>query len=285
VKKDDAGLLALPPKGRVVLQTTWVVPEVKLEVHAVQNKERDLDATALAQRLGSGLRESEFFVADERETPAGRTFAAATVAGRLSYDLIEEGSTGSPAIIVALEVALIPLRSGLLPVSDNVLVERVIDPRESADDIDAAISARAGGAIDVSVRGLIEKERLRGAPAADLATALRGSTDIALWALDLIADRRELRLLDDVVAQLTARDEKVAQAAITTLVALGERSAVGPLTKLADFQDYEQLRVLIEASASLGGDDAIEFLEFVASGHPDDEIKELAADALKRLRP
>lgn len=283
-KEKDASAKEAPAEVAVA-KVAWVVPAVQLELHAVQTKERDLDAAGLSRRLGSRLRASDHFIPDASEAPAGFTPLVATVAARLSYDVIKEGSTGSPAIIVALEVALIPNSSENLAVSDNVIIERVIGATETPAQVDAAIAARAQGAIDASADGLLAKEELRAANRAALAKAMKGPPDIALWALDITADRRDVGLVDDVISQLKSRDPRVVSAAITTSVALGSPAAVGPMTKMADFQDYEQIRVLIEATSVLGGNDAIEFLDFVSTGHPDDSIKKQATEALRRLRP
>jgi hypothetical protein len=105
-----------------------------------------------------------------------------------------------------------------------------------------------------------------------------------LTAIDIVALRRARKAVPRLIALLKHRDQRISDRAIGALVALGDRSAVKPLTRLAKFEDTEKLAKLIDGIGALGGAEAKSYLEFVAGGHPDADIRDLAAEALRRTR-
>jgi hypothetical protein len=78
-------------------------------------------------------------------------------------------------------------------------------------------------------------------------------------------------------------DESVRDAALGALIALREPRAVPELTRNLSLRDRHEMRKILEAIAILGGDEAREYLSFVAESHDDEEIRKLAADAQSRL--
>jgi hypothetical protein len=48
--------------------------------------------------------------------------------------------------------------------------------------------------------------------------------------------------------------------------------------------DRLHLFAVIEAVSTLGGEEAVDFLEFVASGHPDGKVRDRAKEGLERLK-
>ena len=71
--------------------------------------------------------------------------------------------------------------------------------------------------------------------------------------------------------------------AIGALIEIGDRSAVRPLLDSVAFLDRVEMGKIVEAVATLGGDEARNYLRFVAGSHPEPAIREAAAAALKRL--
>jgi len=67
-------------------------------------------------------------------------------------------------------------------------------------------------------------------------------------------------------------------------VAIGDRRAVSALTRLTRFRNTEKMAKIIDGIGTLGGREAREYLELVASGHEDADIRNMAAEALARLR-
>src|SRR4029077_5090292 len=78
-------------------------------------------------------------------------------------------------------------------------------------------------------------------------------------------------------------DEATRDAALGALIAMRERRAVGELTRTRSLRDRREMRKIIEAIAILGGDEAQDYLSFVAQSHDDDEIRAEAAAAKARL--
>jgi hypothetical protein len=79
-------------------------------------------------------------------------------------------------------------------------------------------------------------------------------------------------------------DESVRDAALGALIAMRERSAVRALTESRSLRDRREMRKIIEAISILGGQEADEYLSFVAATHDDDEIRAEAATARTRLQ-
>jgi hypothetical protein len=82
---------------------------------------------------------------------------------------------------------------------------------------------------------------------------------------------------------LHSSDELVRDGAIGALVALREPRAVRPLIDLAQFNDLDLMRRVIDAVGTIGGSEAKSYLELVAAGHDVPIIRELAEKALERM--
>ena len=78
-------------------------------------------------------------------------------------------------------------------------------------------------------------------------------------------------------------NESVRDAALGALIQIGDRRAVSALTKSRSLHDRREMRKIIEAIATLGGDEALDYLSFVAASHDEEEIRALAAAAKQRL--
>jgi hypothetical protein len=78
-------------------------------------------------------------------------------------------------------------------------------------------------------------------------------------------------------------DESTRDAALGALIALHDQRAVAELTRTRSLRDRHEMRKIIEAIAILGGQEADDYLSFVAASHDDDEIRAAAAAARARL--
>jgi hypothetical protein len=154
------------------------------------------------------------------------------------------------------------------------------DPKRVPDVAAALVECAIGrGAKDV-----VDKEAIR---RGDLAAILRALDDedpsVRQVAFATIADRHLAQAMPRVVELLHSTDELVRDGAIGALVGLRDQRAVKPLTELAQFKDLDLMRRIIDAVGEIGGDEAREYLELVASGHQVPIIRELAQQALGRL--
>ncbi|HUS68098.1 MAG TPA: HEAT repeat domain-containing protein [Kofleriaceae bacterium] len=241
----------------------------------------EIDDNALARELGMMLAESEPFAAAAEDVPPGRRAVSARVVATVNYDLAT-GSAGGRAVVVAVELALDWQSGERVTPSENVLVER---PFGAGDRREAVVPEIIEAALLQAGKGLIEKEALRQADDAAVLGALDDSDlDKVAWALDLVADRGLEGGFDRAVALLDSGDEAVRTAAMRALVALRDPRAVEPLAKRADFKDPARLRTIIEAVTAIGGDDAAEFLELVATGHSDPDLRQRATEGLARIK-
>jgi hypothetical protein len=134
------------------------------------------------------------------------------------------------------------------------------------------------------MRGLLQRERLRQADPGAIVAALRSDDpETRLAAVNAAAERRERTAVPALIERLNDADDTIRDRALGALVEIGDRRAVAPLTKQTKFRDLDGMRKVVDAVASLGGDEARSYLEFVATGHEELEIRELAREALDRL--
>lgn len=276
----DAGRPEKPPPPdrqheRVVLR--------KLDVRMVPpSQPREIEQKAIADALWKQLLASHRFYAEGDPLPPGMVAHSADFRLSINYDVIPDGDQVSLLAAVVLEVMW---ESGddLAPVA-RILAEHPI-PKPARDaDIDRAISDHIAATVAKAGQELIEEEGLRTGPADDIVAALGSSSvDTQLWALALVRDRRLAAAYDRVIALLDSSESDVRETAVGALIAIGDQRAVGVLADKVELSDYPFLRVVIEAASALGGEEAESFLEFVATGHPDREIRERATQALERL--
>jgi hypothetical protein len=134
------------------------------------------------------------------------------------------------------------------------------------------------------VDGFAARERLATASPAAIHAALRADGGELQEQAIRVAGERKLR--DEVPALLDLLDnpnESIRDAALGALIQIGDRRAVSALTKSRSLRDRREMRKIIEAIATLGGDEALDYLSFVAATHDDEEIRALATAAKQRL--
>jgi hypothetical protein len=157
-------------------------------------------------------------------------------------------------------------------------------PLETAD-VGAVFTDLVKRVVGDVLRGLLQRQRLRHADASAVVAALQGDDpETRLAAVNAAAERRERQAVPALIERLNDADGTIGDRALGALVEIGDRRAVGPLTRQTKFRDLEGMRKVVDAVASLGGDEARSYLEFVASGHEEREIRELAREALDRLQ-
>ncbi len=286
--KDDAS----PTVGvRDIQPELMVLRQVFVEESSDQGG-LHVPASDMAKKLGSILVTSGFLAARDGDVPDTHLARPVEAFLSMSYDWAPNAEANAGALVLAAEARLefIDSRSDLAP-QVAVLMEASVphrgDAPEETGDAQAALAQLAESAVVSLAESLVARERLRRAPHAELLSALSVALkepSMRIWGLQLAADRRLREAVPAAIASLTMGDEALEAAAISTLVALGDPQAVPALVNGVDFNDYEELRVTMEAISAIGGEDAIEFLEFVASGHSDAELRERAKESLGRLR-
>lgn len=259
--------------GEVAVHT--VDPEVPREIYPRQQ----------AQHLSRLLTASGVFAARATDVPAGLRARPASLELRIRYDVLDQGSSGGPTVVAAVESRVIwSTASRELAPANNVFAER---PLREGEQLDELLAVHVAATVEQVGRGLVIKERLRTGDDEALAAVLgdaEATVDMEIWALELAGQRRSLGLFEAVAGHLAAEDPMVRDRAVEVLVMLGDERAVDRLTREARFDDHVFLRTVIGAVVALGGDDARAYLEFLASGHPEQDIRARAAEGLERLR-
>lgn len=242
----------------------------------------------LSRRIGRILVDSPAFLVEGEAPPAGRAAVPVMIDVTVHAEIVAgEGKARAGkqrAAMAAVEAELDWKASGdRLEPRENVIVQVPLGARQSLADAEV-LAAAVGDAVDRAGHGLVAKETLHRADDAAVLVAL-ASDDVREipWALELAADRRLPGAFDRAVALLGAPDLAVRGAALRVLVALRDLRAVKSLARAADFADADTMRSLIEAVTAIGGPEAVEFLELVASGHSDADMRQRAEEGLDRL--
>ncbi len=265
-------------------QQTEIVVLTAVELRTAPELEIELYPRELAKQVGSQLTAAQRSAVATEEVPAGRLARPARLEMTISITTVEHGD-GNKALLAAAEAWLRFADGRGLEPRENVIVERPLSQAQAASLPRGMASEHAARAALAAGRGIAEKQALRTAPAEQVTSALGSDDeDQVQWALAIVGERKLAEAYDSVIIALRSKTDAVRQSAVGTLVALGDPRGVKPLTEFAEFSDYDNLRMVIEAVSVLGGEEAMEYLQFVATGHPDDGIKQQAADGLARLR-
>ena len=272
---------AAPERQRIVI--------TDIAVQTVDPQQvRELYPQQLARQLGRALVTTDRFAAMAEHVPSGYEARPASLAVRIHYDVVEAGSTGEPTAVVAIEGTLAWEEQGARDPApwDHLMIER--PAHESADQRshDELVAALASEGMERLAGRLAEREHLRAGGDAAWTTALAdpaADPSAVLWALDLVDHHKVQSLFEQVAAKLEAEATEVRNHAVTTLAALDARRAVDAITNRVRFDDTETMTVVIDTVAGLGGENARAYLEFVASGHPEEEIRARAHAGMVRL--
>ncbi len=282
-KKSQPIVVEEVPSVRVIKDAPlefMVLRQVLVEEDSVQGV-LTLHSKEVAQKLGGLLVTSGYLAARDGDVPESQHPRRVEGFLTMSYDWAPEAG----ALVLAAQARLefVKGRDDLAP-SAAVLMEALVP---AAEDAQQALETLESNAAVALAEILAAQERLRLAPHAELLSALSvglHEPSMRIWALRLAADRSLVEAVPAAMDALEAEDADVQATAIATLVALGDPRAVPALVKDTDFNNYEELGVRIEAISAIGGEEAIEFLEFVASGHSNPEIQERAKSSLARLQ-
>ena len=255
-----------------------------------------LDDRELGRSVGEALVSSGVFVAKAADVPAGRRPVPARVDVEIQHQLVDGGPGKGRAIVVAATASIDwQVHGDRLTPSENVVVERPVEDGGKAGHGGARDAARLGrmtvevvsSAVARAADGLGKREALRRAPDAAVVAALADASppdpDRQLWALDIVAYRRLAAGFTRAVALLDAKDPGVRAAALRALVALKDPRAVSALARRADFADKDELLTIIEAAGAIGGSDAADLLDVLATGHPNPVVRARAKQGLERL--
>ncbi len=139
--------------------------------------------------------------------------------------------------------------------------------------------------VDDLLAGYVARQKLWVGPAVALRDTLKADAgELQIEAIRVVGERKLASEADTLLKLLDSPEESVRDAALGALVELKDRRAVGVLAAQRSMRDRREMRKILDAIAILGGDEASEYLAFVAEGHDDPEIREMATAARTRLQ-
>jgi len=131
----------------------------------------------------------------------------------------------------------------------------------------------------------VAKRRLYDGPPAGVHAALMADGgELREEAIRVVGERQLRDEAPTLLKLLNDDDETIRDAALGSLIALRDRRAVSELTRTRSLRDRREMRKIIEAISVIGGQEADEYLSFVAATHDDDEIRAEAAAARARMQ-
>ena len=157
--------------------------------------------------------------------------------------------------------------------------------KESAGETGCALTGLVTRVARDLVEGVATRHRLQeGSPSALHAALVGDAGELREEAIRIIGERQLREEVPTLLKLLGDQDETVRDAALGALIAMRDRRAVHELTQSRSLRDRREMRKIIEAISILGGQEADEYLSFVAATHDDDEIRAEAAAARTRLQ-
>jgi hypothetical protein len=218
----------------------------------------------------------------------------ARVVARIGSEVVEAGPTGEARAVVGLQLddGRADLPDGLSFKLEGRGSERYAIPRPARREVAAAAPDRAAilkrlvlRIADDLIDAYVARHQLeRGPPAVVHAALQADGGELRNDAIRAVGERKLRDEVPTLLKLLSDPDERTRDAALGALIALGDRRAVSELTRTRSLRDRHEMRKMIEAIAILGGQEADQYLSFVAATHDDDEIRAEAAAAHARLQ-
>lgn len=243
-----------------------------------------VDREALAQKARLQLLQAGIFNGEAMQsTPSGA--AVARIRITLSTDLVRADGKAAVRADVWLNVSTRP--EGVAPshFGEDVRAsaEMLYEP-EAQPDKRGVLQRLAERAVGDLLAAYVARQKLWSARPEAVHAALAAPGELRLEAIRVAAAHKLHDEVPNLVALLSDDEESIRDAALGALVELRDPRAVQALTKTKSMKDRREMRKIVDALAALGGQEAADYLSFVADAHEDEEIRNMASAALVRLR-
>jgi hypothetical protein len=197
---------------------------------------------------------------------------------RVSARLLPDGFTGELHALISTKIT----NTGSIPLTSNVDAtrEKLADGRAFDE---AAYVEHLKKAVADALTALDEQAVVLNSGNAGLIKALEHEeTDVRMAAIRALGERRAQDAVEPLCELLRREKAEAGQAAVGSLAMIGSEKAVPCLIQWAGSDD-RRLALVIDPMATIGGREAREFLEMIASGHEVEGIKRTAEEGLRRL--
>jgi len=252
----------------------------RLEVDAFEGGDViSLSQAELRAMLVSRLEGAKFRIASESQKPPEglKPWRLDFAAGLSEPDL----ETGQSQVAVALDVRH-PGEADAIALTER---KQVKADGKDVETMQSGIRAALEDCMGKAVREAAALIALDEASADTLWDKRRdGDAAVRDAALRLLVRAKDPRVADELIARLKTDDFEELHAVMALLVELKAPSTVNPLIEAARQRGPVFTREVVFAVATIGGPDAEAYLDFVASGHDDELVRQSAAQALKELR-
>jgi HEAT repeat protein len=241
----------------------------------------DIDRGALADLARKQLLQAGIFAGESRERKAGA--ALATVQIGLAMESVKADDKAAARAMVRLQIATRP--EGLAPAHFSEDTRANVEMLYSRDAETKSVFQRlAERSVTDLLATYVGRQKLWIADRATLHASLQAAGELRVEAIRVAAVRKLIDEVPTLISLLSDEDESVRDAALGALVIFRDRRAVPALTKTRSMRDTREMGKIIEALAVLGGQEAMDYLAFVADAHENEEIRHLAAAALQRAK-
>lgn len=243
------------------------------------------DARALGARLESRLRGAGIF-----STHAGDGGAPGLPTARVRADFgieeVEHEGRVAARAVIRFRVDTRPSElSGRHWREDVEAQAETIFALDGKPDRKVIFAKLVSRLLDDLATSYISRQKLwKGGPQEISAALAADAGEAKAEAIRVVGHRKLASEVPALLRLLSHEEEPIRDAALGALVAMRERRAVGELAKQRSMRDQREMRKILDAISMLGGDEALEYLSFVADAHEDEEIKEMAKKALERLK-
>ncbi|HEX7498847.1 MAG TPA: HEAT repeat domain-containing protein, partial [Polyangia bacterium] len=237
-----------------------------------------LDQAQIAVKAKKTLDDAAIFAAPEAKRPAAKV--------SLEVEMVSTSESAEPEIgaKVRLRVAVRPSVSPARFAEDVAAMGQAPLSKGDVDEARVAFQRLAERTVEDLLLAYVARQKLWDSDAPEIASALNSAdNDLRVEGLRIVAARNLRSEIPTVLRLLSDEEENVRDAALGTLVALRERSAVKALAESRQMRDAREMRKILDAIATLGGREAQEYLSFVAETHDDAEIRAMAKAAVERL--
>jgi hypothetical protein len=262
----------------------WLGPIVVTPAPGPDDQRLLVDRAVLTRQARLQLMQAHVF-AGEAQEPAKNGGAVASVRITLAMEPVQAEGKAAVRAIVRLSVATRPQSVAPPHFTEDVEAnaEMLYDPQARPEG--GAVAQRlAERTLADLMAGYLARQKLWVADRATLHAALDAPGELRMEAIRVAAARKLVDEVPTLITLLSDEDENTRDAALGALVELRDRRAVRELTKAKSMRDRREMRKVIDALATLGGQEAEDYLSFVADAHEDEEIREQAKAALDHLR-